>query len=236
MIKKLTKDIKRSIGCFLGIVLGTILTVSFVFLPDTVKWIGAPFLLLPDAFGLVERVHPDEAIRLVAKPAETVTFNLEEPGAYFVFHSTYYKWLTGPKHTIMGPQGFVPQENLGTHVYPYHTTLVSGQPAFRIQITEPGRYTLTMNKSGPETLTTRYHLGIVPDYVTGNEKTLAWAYYLQVVFLIMLGWSYYYFRILRPGLIGHRQRTNVQLQKRDEIDGFLDNLKQETAKQNKQRL
>ena len=148
MVKKLMQFVRQPLGCFLGIMLGALLVTAFLFVPDTVKWLGAPFMVLPDALDLVDRVQSDEVIRIVAKPTDIVSFDLDKPGAYFIFHSTYYTWLQGPDHFIMGPQGFVASKALGMHIYPYYTPLLSGQPAYRFQITEPGHYTLTMERAG----------------------------------------------------------------------------------------
>ncbi|MCI0728118.1 MAG: hypothetical protein L0332_15550, partial [Chloroflexi bacterium] len=201
----------------------------FLYFTDVVKWAGAPFWLLPDALGLVERVREEDAWEAVVLPDDAHEISFTRPGHYYMFVSTYHDWRNGPSIRVAGAEasteGHVPVAPVGRGTRPYDTTAVRGNPAYRFEIKQPGRYTVSFPPIPETRPDDKFRIGIAPDTITGNESAFATACYGQLAFLFLAGGLIYYFRSYRPGRARREQAAQTQVKKLEEMDDFLADYK-----------
>jgi hypothetical protein len=155
------------------------------FIGDVIKWIGAPLLVLPTQLGLIRQVTPDQVLTIDMASGKT-SVQLPAPGAYVVYadvkqflftpsapdpEEAMMKWVTLTADTTGSA---IPSTGVERGLMPYDTPFVPGRPVLTFTITAAGTYT-AITPRRPATI------AILPDYVTGNERTI------QIAMLLQLG-------------------------------------------------
>jgi hypothetical protein len=204
---------------FLAVVALVVLIVAFINLGAAVKVAGAGFMLIPSALGIVKRVGPGEVYTYKLNRSPT-TVGIGQPGRYAVYAYDYdlltvsdemeqvgaAPWIT-LKSQLTGEA--VPVTFVSRGMRPYDTPLAKGRPVLSFVIERPGMYVM-VHPAKPATIS------IVRDYVTGHERTLAWAFLVQIaVFVLPLG-----FVIMRRYLERRNTRKAAQRKRREEADAF----------------
>jgi hypothetical protein len=201
-----------------------IILALFWLLSDTVKFVGAPFLYLPDKLGLVRQVGSTEiqAIDLAFTPA---TITLAQPGRYLVFTGDYKllqlnvaidarskPWLSMQASNTKRP---VTVTHVARGLRPYDTPLTRGRPIFAFEIATPGTYEFRYP-------TEKASIALVPDYTTGNEVTITLVYVFQIAVIGFVLGAVSYRR--RRGFRDWKRRLDAkQAQRRAHGDIFWQN-------------
>jgi hypothetical protein len=187
-----------------------ILLVLFLLLSDTVKFIGAPFLYLPDRLGILRQVQRAEIITidLASAPA---TIDIAQPGRYLVFTGDFEllqqnvlsdesekPWLL---MRALGTNEPVTLTPIARGLRPYDTPLTAGRPIFSLEIATPGAYGFSYPVRSA-------NIALLPDYMTGNEITIAFVYTIQLATIVFLFGAVYYYR--RRGFRAWKQRLDKQ--------------------------
>lgn len=212
-----------------GIFLGILAVYLFINLAETLKWLGAPFLLLPDALGIIERPAKDETLEIVSLDGETFTFELAKPGSYLVYVSAKggIILISDLNLTLNGPEGRVPVVMINKGAKPYDTPLLRGYAGFRFVIEEAGSYRLYVQNAAPRQIAV---LGIAYDYITGHESVFAWSMVVQVGVVLAVAGLVFYWRVYQPT---ERQKEVIaveQLKRRGNFEDFLEEYKREQHK------
>jgi len=206
-----------------GVIFLVILAL-FWLLSDTVKFVGAPFLYLPDKLGIVRQVGSTEiqAIDLASTPA---TLALAQPGRYLVFTGDFKllqlnvtsdtrnkPWLSMRAVDTNRP---VTVTHVVRGLRPYDTPLTRGRPIFAFEITMPGTYEFRYPRE-------KASIALVPDYTTGNELTITLVYIFQIAVIgFVLGAASYH---RRRGFRAWKRKLDAQqAQRRARGDIFWQN-------------
>jgi len=208
------------------------LIFAFINLGAVVKVVGAGFMLIPSALGIVQRVSPAEVLAYDLSRTPTLV-GIGQPGRYAVYAYDYdllttsdqleqagaAPWIT-LKSQITGES--VPVAFVKRGMRAYDTYLAKGRPVLTFVISKPGMYVMLH----PAKLAT---ISIVRDYVTGKERTLTLAFLAQIA-LILLPLT---FLSTRRYMARHGARKAAQRQRREESDAFWQDQAQ--RKQTRQR-
>ena len=213
-------------GAIIG---GFLLIYIFLNLAEAVKWFGTPFLLLPDALGLIERAHADETHEFSTNTRQSYPLALEKPGPYLIFLDAQGAFImeSDVTLTLSGPDGRVPIAPAGRGVKPYDTPWLKGFPGFRFTINEPGSYQLTIQ---PNLARQTVIIGIAPDYASGKTTLHAWAINLQIGLIVILVGFVYYRRYYLPGAEREETIALEQVKRRGDFEEFLEEFKREPPK------
>jgi hypothetical protein len=164
-----------------AVCLGLLFSASSV-----VKWVGAPFLILPRALGIIGGFAPHEIVEIpLGSPPTGVTFPAAESYAVYVSDLRLLEvadvisdsgappWLVLQREDT-GES--VPVEAIARGLIPFDEPRVPGRPVYRFTIEEPGTYAVTH----PRSVSSAF---LVPDRITGKESQLAWAAVIQLALL-----------------------------------------------------
>jgi hypothetical protein len=202
-----------------GVIALVVLIVAFINLGAVVKLVGAGFMVIPSALGIVQRVSPQEVITYDMSRSPTL-IGISQPGRYAVYaydsdlltisdqleQSNAAPWITVKSQITNEP---VPVAFVSRGMRPYDTFLAKGRPALSFVITNPGVYVMTH-------LARPVRISIVRDYVTGNERTLTMVILAQIaVVVIPLMFLY-----TRRYLTRQDARKAAQRRKRQESEAF----------------
>lgn len=210
-------------GCFGGIILSIVVIIAFLNLTEVIKWVGQPFLILPDALGLIDRPSKDEVVKIVGTPDSTFQIELKRVGSYNVFLNTWDNWEPGPSIRLSGEDGPVDLEFSPRGARPYDSPFGRGYVEYRFEIDEPGQYTVGYGRMESNSSAT-FEIALVPDYVSGNEATIRWAFIIQIGLILGITAVVVYFRKIRPARGQLAQKFKVQGKKRDTMDDFFQDL------------
>jgi hypothetical protein len=153
----------------------------------------------------VQRVAPKEIKIIDLGTTSPVLLEITNPGNYAVF--------TGHESISVGLARFLENNNeisleiksqttgeqikivpVERGIRPYDTPLAEGRPRFGFEITVPDKYEITFKDP-------HYYGGdafaIVPDYATGKESVISFAYIIQIAILLTLLGIVYYLRYQR---------------------------------------
>jgi hypothetical protein len=158
-------------------------------LPSVIKRVGDFFLYFPSQLGFVQRVTPKE----ISKITSPTLLEITKPGKYMVFM---------PPVAYLGEQGEV-LLNITSHttgeqirivlvergLRPYDTPLAEGRPIFEFEIMEAGKYEITFAN---QLYDDAGIIAIVPDYTTGKEFVILFAYIIQIAILLIISGIVYY--------------------------------------------
>jgi len=225
---------KQSWSLFLlrtvGAIGGSVLLISlFLNLAEAVKWFGTPFLLLPDALGLIERVRADETHEFVTNTRQSYPLTLEKPGPYLIFLDAQDGFImeSDVTLTLSGPNGQVQITPAGRGVKPYDTPWLKGFPGFRFTINEPGNYQLGIrpNLDGQTVV-----IGIAPDYANAKTTLHTWAINLQIGLIVIIVGFVYYRRTYLPQATREEEMAVTQVKRRGDFEEFLEEYKREQPK------
>lgn len=184
-----------------GIMLFTVLICLLCNLSSTMKQVGNVFLYLPSRLGLIQLVRPGEIHTIDLRTTSPTLLDITRPGQYAVYTDDYDlllanvldgpAWLQVKSHTT-GERVKVVSVGRGTR--PYDTCLVAGRPIFVFEVTTPDRYEIAYYF--------RYaSISIVPDYTTGKESAIVFAYIVQIAILLTLVVIVYYLHYQRHRIL-----------------------------------
>lgn len=217
--------ILRVVGAVVG---GFLLLYLFLNLAETIKWFCTPFLLLPDALGIIERVQPEETHEFITATQQRVELTLDKPGAYLVYLDAQSGFIIESDVTLSlsGPDGRVSILPTGRGAKPYDTPLLHGFPGFRFTINQPGIYQLNIK---PNLSRQTVIIGIAPDYISGETAFFTWAINLQVGLIVTVVGFVYYRRIYRPKAQREETIAVEQVKRRGDLEDFLEDYQRERS-------
>ncbi len=166
-----------------GIAIAIIAMMLVCSLGAVLKIVGAPFLFIPGALGIIQTVGPED-VRTVAMAESPTIVRLMQSGLYAIYvddadlltltdamiNASGSPWLK-VKALDNGEAIRVTFIERGMRLY--DTPYASGRPVINFAITRPGAYELTHPRRN-------ISVSIVPDYTTGNETLLAFIYLIQI--------------------------------------------------------
>lgn len=208
----------RSIA--LGILIGVALVIILCSASSVLKWIGAPFLILPRLVGIIEPVHGNEIVTVpMGSPPTGVTFPRAE--TYAVYLSDLSLLETTNLLVEAGAQPWlvvhradtgeaIPVTFVERGLIPFDEPRAMGRPVMRFEIPGAGTYLMVHPRRG-------FSFQLVPDTVTGKEGILTLAAIVQLVLLSLplLIVSY------RPWVARRRRWQAHQLERRKASDEVM---------------
>lgn len=208
---------------------GFLLIYLFVNLAEAVKWFGTPFLLLPDALGLIERVRGEETHKFVTAMRQSYELTLDKPGDYLIYLDAQGGFIMESDVTLSlsGPDGRVRIAPTGRGVKPYDTPILKGFPGLRFTINQPGNYQLGIQPNLDGQIVV---IGIAPDYITDNVTLHAWAINLQIGLIVAIVGFVYYRRYHQPKAQREETIAVEQVKRRGDFEEFLEEYKREQTK------
>jgi hypothetical protein len=233
--KDKTKGIKFGsspslLGCTGAVILVLIGIYAFLNLTEVVKWVGTPFMILPDALGIVDRPSNDEVARVSGPQGSEHVVELTRTGQYNLFRNFWDDWSVEPgeyaRARVIGPSGQVQLTDFNRAPTFYDTPAGRGSVEARFVINEPGQYIVRF-QSTPVRDSKTFEASLVRDYISGNETALRQIFIIQIAIILIPIGLFIYFRKIRPMQRQMKDDFKVQDQKRDSLDDFLHDLKKE---------
>ncbi len=158
-------------------------------LSQTVKWIGAGLLYLPDRLGFIRVVKASEVVPVdLSQQSNGVDFTTAGRYQVFVDDLDLLKLTDDMAIGNAPPWMTVTSADTGARLdltyvqrglLPYDTPVVPGRPVLAFVVSEPGEYTLVHT-------TRRVTVWLVPDYTTGSEGKILGAMGAQVLVILMI--------------------------------------------------
>jgi hypothetical protein len=172
----------------LGILVTAVLVAVLFSASSVVKWLGAPFLIVPRALGMIGSYGPREIVEIpMGSPPTVVTFPHAEAYAVYVSDLRLLQvadvieasgappWLVVQR---ADSGASIPLETVGRGLLPFDEPRVSGRPVYTFTIDQPGTYVM----SHPRSVSSIY---FVPNRVIGKETLLGWAAAIQLALLAL---------------------------------------------------
>jgi hypothetical protein len=125
---------------------------------------------------------------------------------------------------LRGPDGQVALQFTNRGARPYDSPAGKGYVIYHFEISEPGPYTVTFGRNTDDFQST-LEIALVPDYITGNEATIRWAFFIQIAIILVPAGAFVYIRFIKPYQEQVGKDFKVQDEKRDSMDDFLYDLK-----------
>jgi hypothetical protein len=214
----------------IGIALSLILFVVVIGrLPQIVKIVGLPLMVIPSSLGLVQNVAPADVQHMNLAESEGV-LEIARPGRYALYTADWdlleltetsmqqhnEPWLAV---TAQGSGGPVPVTYVERGLRPYDTPFAPGRPVYSFVVPNWGVYTIKHPRKPAQ-------VAFVPDYTTGRERELALFMTAEVLvivlpFAVILGWRYARRRA---------ERRSAQEDKRRAADAFWERRSQGTRR------
>lgn len=213
---------------FMVLTLGFLSIYLFLDLTNTIKWLGAPFLLIPDALGVIDRVRPEETHEFITSTRQSYEIALDKPGTYLIYLDAQGGFIIESDVTLSlsGPDGQVRIVPSGRGAKAYDTFLLHGFPAFRFTIEQPGTHLLNIRPNLNHQIVV---IGIAPDYINGNTMLFAWAINLQVGLIVAVIGVVYYQRVYRPKTQREETIAVEQVKRRGDFEEFIEEYKHEQS-------
>lgn len=149
---------------------------------ETVKWIGAPLLVLPTALGLLPSVKSDE-VRTIGLSAPSPILDIPAPGQYAVYadrddmllRANYIATQPEPWISIREVAGGaeLPAFNVQSGAQIWHPMAVPGRPVVTFALPRAGQYELVYGPQSGEVY-------FAPDPVSGREGLLMLSFVVQI--------------------------------------------------------
>lgn len=189
---------------------------------ETLKWLGAPFLLLPTALGALPSVGASD-VHLVVLNTRSPVIQIDTPGRFAAYASddtmlirantladSDVAWI---KLKEVGAAEPVASTVIKRGALIYDPVAVPGRPVMSFTVTKPGRYELVFVRQSGE-------MHFAPDPVTGRDGTImAWiAGQLLVILAVLLIWA---LPRLRASRMQARLAAEEAVRKRAEADAFV---------------
>lgn len=210
------------LGCLGAIFLCGIAIWALLRAGEVVKWLGQPFLLLPDALGLIERPSSDDVIVVTGSADSWLEVALPQSGPYQIFLDIWDGWGEGPELFMQGPDGQVYLEPAQRGVRPYDTPHAVGILWSRFRIEQAGPYDLHFGSPPAGLLPDQtFTFTVVPDYNTGKENLIAWAIALQIALFVLVVLIILYLRYGRTAKVEAVGEDTIKAGKRERMEEFL---------------
>ncbi len=211
-----------------GVIALMLLCVFSWSLGAVIKWVGAPFLLLPDALGLARQVQRQEIMPFDLNVSPNAV-TLPAAGRYAIYIGAVEVLEVTDQIMASGADPWLsvkslangraqPVEFIRRGMAPFDTPFAPGRPVMTFTVPAAGRYELTHMRR----LATA---AIVPDYVTGQESLLWTLYAVQLALVVGVPALLYYQR--------HRDEWEMAAQlkarRRAEVDAFWERQRSRTT-------
>ncbi|HSR48404.1 MAG TPA: hypothetical protein VLL77_10530 [Anaerolineales bacterium] len=203
-----------------GILLGVVLVVVICSASSVVKWVGAPFLVVPRVLGILEPVRGNEIVTVpMGSPPTAVTFPRPDTYAIYIADvpllettNTMIDVDAAPWLVIQRADTgeTIPVEYIDRGLIPFDEPRVPGRPVMRIEVPAAGTYVMVHPRRG-------FSFYLVPDRVSGKEALivlliLAQLALLSIPLLVIYG---------RPWLARRRRWREHQRERREASDAVL---------------
>ena len=173
---------------FIALVVLIALIFALINLGAVVKFVGAGFMLIPSALGIVHRVGPQEVFTYDLSGSPTLV-GISQPGRYALYAYDWDLLTTADQMEQTGAPPWitlksqltneaVPVAFVSRGMRPYDTPLAKGRPVLSFVIERPGVYVMR-HPAKPSTIS------IVRDYVTGHERPLTFAFLVQIAVIVL---------------------------------------------------
>lgn len=171
----------------IGIIIFIILLVSVCSLSEVIKTLGAPFLYIPRQLGVIDSVTKADLIVVdMNRSPDEIYFG--KPGRYAAYAINYDILTTSDALMEAGAVPWLRLTSKSTNqeaeivfvhrgILPFDSPLAKGRQILTFVIPEAGTYT-AVHMTNPD------KIYILPDYVTGKEKTLLFWYLLQILVIL----------------------------------------------------
>lgn len=214
-------------GCIGAIVLVIFGIWSILNLTDVIKWVGMPFMIIPDAIGIVDRPTKNEVARVSGLAGSEHVIILTRTGRYNLFRNIWDEWGIEEGQfahaRIEGSSGRIPISNEIRKANFYDTPAGRGTVVGQFDIDQPGEYIVRFMNTSAENK--KFEASLVPDFITGNEAALRNAFFIQIALILILLGIFVYFRKIKPMQTQVRKDFKNQDKKRDSMDDFLHDMK-----------
>jgi hypothetical protein len=173
----------------IGIALSLILFVVVIGrLPQIVKLVGLPLMVIPSSLGLAQTVAPADIQHMNLAESEGA-LEIAKPGRYALYTADWdlltvtetgmqqhnAPWLVVTSQAT-GAQ--VPVTYVERGLRPYDTPFAPGRPVFTFEVPNWGVYTI-QHPTKPA------QVAFVPDYTTGRERDLALFMTAEVLVIVL---------------------------------------------------
>ena len=194
------------------------------FLSEAVKFVGAPFLFLPEKMGLIEVVSREEVLKIEMSSGSTV-LNFTRSGKFVVYTKDYDLLIISDSlrdvnanienieniHSWLNVQSVdrdetIPVRNINRGLMPFDSPLAQGRPVLNFEINTPGRYELKYS-------TRQALIYVLPDYTTGKEGIIYLIYVVEFLLLLIPVWMFY------SGFSQRRKEKTQEIQNLKQIRG-----------------
>lgn len=213
-------------------VLGLLFMMSSV-----VKRVGDVLLYVPAKLGAVQRVAPEEVQAIDLRTASPAVLQFSQPGKYAVYTgdptlleaNTLHGqdaaiWLAMKSQATGEP---VSIHSVGRGLRPYDTPLADGRPIFEFEIDAPGAYEAAYSYR-------EAFIDVVPDYVSGKESAIWFAYAVEAgVLAVLLGiFNYFRFQRRRESI---EDLKAVRKQRQPQTDAFWEAQRKKAEEKERRR-
>ena len=181
---RVSVQLKQIASVVMGALVVALIVGFFTSPVDTLKWLGAPLLVLPSVLGITPTAKPEE-IQTVSLYQDSPVVTVERAGQYAIYtddrnvlsranmlEGTGASWITAQ----LTPTGVV--EISGAPVLrgarPYDPVSVRGRPILTFNLPDAGHYVLSFS---PQSGTVYF----APDDVTGREAAIVIAMAAQII-------------------------------------------------------
>jgi hypothetical protein len=172
-----------------GCLLALLILAPLLFISTVVKWVGFPFLFLPQRLGLLPAATRAD-VRTIDLSTSSNQVDLPAAGAYLVYTDSFEildvtlkleQSNATPWLRVSDPStgAVVPLTYVERGLMPFDPVFVPGRPIFRFVAGRPGPYAV-------EHITRNSRLAVIPDRTTGYEMQMLLAALVQTVLVVWL--------------------------------------------------
>jgi len=175
-----------------GIIAFIIVLSIFCGLSEVIKFVGSPFLILPEKLGWIPDVSKEDVVTVNMKD-KSIQMIFDRTGNYVVYAYNYdllmmtdelakanaKPWLAIVN--IQNGQNITP-EYVQRGLTPFDSSLARGRPIFHFVVSESGTYQITYPSR-------EVFIFFLPDQVTGNMGVILVSFIIQIVILGIPVWS-----------------------------------------------
>jgi hypothetical protein len=176
-----------------GILLASLICLSFALLPSLTKWAGAALTFIPSRLGLIRVVTPQQVMPVDFGVSPTpIVFR--SPGRYVLFTDNYDLLVINDGAVQSGGRPWIKLlDHAGNEVLVtlvarglafYDTPFARGRPVARFEIFSPGTYSM-LHTTRNDTVF------VVPDYTFGDEGWIITLIVLQLLAVAYVGWRWW---------------------------------------------
>lgn len=218
------KPVGSILGCLGALLLVCLCGFAFLNFVEVVKYVGVPFMVIPNALGLIETVEEEEVIQVAGSNGSTRMLEIDRAGQFLIYLPAWQQSSLEETRVIISDEdGEIPVYLLERGTRPYDTTAVNGYPNYWFKVHRPGNYEVTIINAGEDSFEV-LDIAIVPDYISGNEAVFNWTFVTQILVIVSIILAFLLFLRIRTRKL-RIQAEQEQQRKRAEMDDFISELK-----------